>query len=237
MQREPKLSPLFRPALVAAVVLLAARAEGSLVRYDFSGRITEGTASGPGWKEGEFTGTLIYDPSISLGESRATSWGLHERPYTSGVYRESDPIPDGTMLQLWLDGKAVAPVSTGLSGGLFTHTDGDGVTRSELVFQSHAREKDGAPQHGGISIRFKVDPALLASGRFPEGMTTADLPEARVSIENAMDGRFWDELTGGFYYGGVVESFRVTTAPEPAWTVAAMLAAAAWAARRRRVGR
>lgn len=236
MQREPKLSPLLRPALVAAAVLLAAHAEGSLVRFEFSGRIVEETPSGPSALGREFTGTLIYDPSIPLGEPRETAWGSHERPYTSGVYRETDPTPDGTMLQLWFDGKAVAPVSTGLSGGLFTPRSGDDVTPSELIFRSHVRERDGHAHYGGIAISFKVDPALLASGRFPEGMTVADLPEVRVSVESALDGRFWDELSG-FHYGGVVESFRVTTAPEPAWTVAAMLAAAAWAARRRRSGR
>ena len=81
MRRESKQSILSRPALVAAVILLAAPAEGSLVRYDFSGHITEETTSGPssGWRE--FTGTLIYDDAIVLGDSRVNRWGQNERPY------------------------------------------------------------------------------------------------------------------------------------------------------------
>lgn len=234
MSREPKLSSLLRAAVVAAILPLAARAEGSLVRYDFSGRITEETATGPSVLGRDFTGTLIYDDAIALGPSHKNRWASDERSYASGAYRAAEPTPDGTSLQLWIDGKAVAPESTGLSGGLFAATGDDGVTRSELVFYSHARDESGYLDRGGIAIAFKVDPSLLATGRFPEGMTVADLPDVSVGINSVMDGKFWGDLPGGFNYGGPVDSFSVAPVPEPAWTVAALLAATAWAAGRRR---
>jgi hypothetical protein len=227
------LSPLVRFALAALPALFATAAEGSLVRYDFRGHLEQMTASGPGVSNQEFTGTLIYDDAIALGASHRNLWGYDERSYVSGAYRASDPTPDGTSLQLWIDGKAVAPESTGLSGGLFSTTGDDGVTRSELVFSSHARDENGYLRNGGISITFKVDPSLLATGRLPDGLTVADLPQARISIEGVMDGQSYDPSRGSFGYSGPVDSFAVSPVPEPAWTVAALLGAAALAARRR----
>ena len=233
MSGRPKLSPLVRIALAALPALLATAAEGSLVRYDFRGHIEEMTTSGPGVSNHDFTGTLIYDDAVALGASHRNPWGYDERSYVSGAYRPSDPAPDGTSLQLWIDGKAVAPESTGLSGGLFSTTGGDGVTRSELVFYSHARDERGYLTYGSLSISFKVDPSLLASGRFPGGLTVADLPDVSVGINGVMNGRFYSELAGGFGYSGPVDSFAISPVPEPAWTVAALLGAAAWVARRR----
>lgn len=233
MSRRPKLCAPVRLALAILPALLATAAEGSLVRYDFRGHIEEETATGPSVLGREFTGTLIYDDAIGLEASHRNAWGYDERPYVSGAYRPSDPTPDGTSLQLWIDGKAVAPESTGLSGGLFSITDGDGVRRSELVFYSHARDEQGYLTHGSLSITFKVDPSLLASGRFPDGLTVADLPDVRVGINSVMNGRFYSELAGGFGYSGPVDSFSIAPVPEPAWAVAALLGATAWAARRR----
>jgi hypothetical protein len=234
MLRDSKLSPLFLLVPAATILLLAARAEGSLVRYDFTGHINQLTATGRWPSTYDFRGTLIYDDSIALGAPHKNLGPYDERSYTSGAYRPTDPTPDGTSLQLWIDGKAVAPESTGLSGGLFSATGDDGVTRSDLVFYSHARDERGYLDRGGISISFKVDPSLMDSGRFPEGLTVADLPDAHVGINSVMDGRYWGEVASGFNYGGPVDSFAIAPVPEPAWTVAALLAATVWTARRRR---
>ena len=230
MRHELKLSlPL---AVVVASALFAGRAEGSLVRYDFTGRIFQMTATGPGVPNDEFTGTLIYDDAIPLGESRVNQRREDVRSYTSGTFRPGDPTPDGTGLQLWFDGKAVAPESGGLFGALVSGTRGDGVKWSELVFRSNSPETGGR-LNGGLSIAFKVDPSMLASGRFPDGLTVADLPDVSVTIDSVMNGRVYDELSGGFGSSGPVDSFQITPVPEPSWTVAALLAAAAWTVRRR----
>lgn len=231
MTRSSKTSPPVRLALAALAAFLAARAEGSLVRYDFRGHIDMETTSGPGSPASDFRGTLIYDDAVTFGPSHRNASGAEERTYASGSHRGDDASPDGTMLQIWFNDKAVAPASSGLSGVLFSLKDYDGRPRSELTFYSHPREDDGYLRDGGaLSVTFNVDPSLLASGRFPEGLTVGDLPQARIGITGVMNGQFYYP---DFGYFGPIDSFAITPVPEPAWSVAVLLGAAAWMVRRR----
>lgn len=231
--RHRKFSFSLPLSVVVASALLADRAEGSLFQYDFKGHVEMVTTSGPGVPGYDFNGRLIYDDAIPLGETHKDFWGHDERSYASGTYRPGDSTPDGTMLQLWFDGKAVAPESTGLFGGLVTITGGDGVTRSELVFRNSPRTEEGQVDDRGLALTFKVDPSVLASGRFPDGLTVADLPDVRISISGVMNGKFYER--NDFNYVGKVDSFEIKPVPEPSWTVAALLAASAWTLRRRSV--
>ena len=221
----------FAAALLSSM-LAAAPAEGSLYRIDFSGYFDAMTTTGPGIADPRFTGSLIYDDSIPLGAPTPSVWtpGQTVQSYASGVFRTSNPTPDGTGLDIKIAGVSIAPVSNGLQGGWYQGTYGDGQPYSGIDFGTSTTP---APHAVGVGISFEPnDPALFSGGKIPEGLKLSDLSKAVVSVNNVMYGVVY-EGTSSFVYAGVIDSLTVTPVPEPAWTVAALMGAALWTIRRR----
>ncbi|MDG3005172.1 hypothetical protein [Paludisphaera mucosa] len=230
--RKNSLLVRLAPTFLILLLLAAASARGALIRYDFGGSFTEMTASGPWPADPRFTGTLIYDDAVPLGPATRDVFGATVRRYESGTHRTSAPVADGTRLEIRIAGRSVAPISTGLTGGLTTRII-DGQPAAVMSFNSHPFEASGG--YRGLSIDFQAtNPSLFADGKLPAGLKLPDLASAGISLSGVMYGDF--DYGSSFMYMGTIDTLTATPVPEPTWTIAALLGAGLVFRRRFRAG-
>jgi hypothetical protein len=231
MSRPGKTASIVRLSLLLLPLFAPNPAGAALMRIDFSGTIGIMTASGPGVADQKFTGTLFYDdaaPLTSVIPTPANNWTTTR--YESGTQRSTNPVADGTGLDIRIAGQSVAPPSTGLQGGISILWNGSVPRGLTFGFSSHPNNPAGYSQ--GVGVTFETTNLdLFRDGKLPADLKLSDLSGAHIGISNAMNGKFLD---GSFNYSGTIESLTITPVPEPAWTVAALMGAVCWTVRRRR---
>jgi len=225
MIRSGKNALVARLAPALLVWLAApALAAAAPIRYDFGGFATyvDPTSAIPAGSR--FEGSLVYDDAIPLQDVLKDAAGrLSSGAYRSGTFRDGDPTADGTGLEIRVGGTTVVGPTAGLSGTFGAGQTASGDRLETLSF--------GGPSASGVAgqVSFALAGSTgFAGGSLPSGLKLADLTYATVSVQAAGEG-------GSQLYTGVIDSLTATPVPEPAWTVAALLGAAAYFARRRRV--
>ncbi len=228
--RKRPLLVRLAPALL--LLLVAAPARGALLRYDFGGVIPGLVAKDGSGDPVRFSGSLIYDDAISFEPGGMPSPGTASGLYYSGTYRPGNSRPDGTGLEVRIDGLGLAMTSPGVIGQYQSWTRPNGEVYDQMFFSAYDASKSWA-QRREISLFFQAHATpAFTDGSLPAGLKLSDLSRAVAAIEIPHDG----DPNRRDSYSGELDTLTVTPVPEPAWTVAAFLGAAFWAARRRHLG-
>ncbi|AMV37618.1 hypothetical protein [Planctomyces sp. SH-PL62] len=229
----------FAPVLL----LIAVPAAAAPIRYDFGGVLTQAEAStgvAPGTR---FTGSFTYDDAALPVQSfeYPNSRGDFAQ-YVFGAHRLPDGSTDGSGIELRID------------GGPTVRSEGDLTIDSwstmrpeyrpspaiELHIRSDLPDYSKGPDYG-VSIFLEGQQRVVWPGDpVPADLALSDFPKAKVYLLGRLperpDGWLGEPPSPDSNVQlavGEIDFLTATPVPEPAWTVAALLGAAAWAARRR----
>ena len=229
--------------LAAASLLPLAPASAARIRYDFSGTVTDAAFS-PGLLGTRFYGSFTYDddkPPTSSGTNDPIGYDASYFDY--GTLDRTSPRADGTGLEVrFADGTTVQ--SDGLS--LFTNTimRPANSDQPQAWFQARGVDSgraDGTGPDYSVALGFHALKRVIEpGGPIPLDLAVGDFSEAKLYLM----GRYiqhppeWYQEpinvdTPPQVAEGTIDTLSATPVPEPAWSVAALLGAAAWAVRRR----
>ncbi|WP_165248536.1 hypothetical protein [Paludisphaera soli] len=230
MARLRKRSLLVRLAPALFALLVAAPARGALLRYDFGGVIPGLTA-----QDGSavrFAGSFVYDDAIAFESRQWDSTAATSAVYRSGTSAPINPKPDGTGFEFHIDALGLHASSAGLIGEYRAWTRPDGTSHDHMVV-SAAEPSASHPLRTDVHVSFNAwDAPAFSGATIPAGLKLSDLTEAIAGISVPVDGNPDQRIS----HSGYLDTLTVTPVPEPTWTVAALLGAAFWAARRRHLG-
>ena len=213
--------------LVPSLLLIAAApATAAPIRYDFGG-VVKHANSGPEVGS-RFSGSFVYDPDASPIKTTPQDGGGVYNEFAFGTHRPDDPAADGSGLEVRFGDGSVPMRVDGLTVESYS-TPGSNDNPS-LVFRGGPQ----APGRGEAYLVLRGGEGLGGDDPLPpqlllDRFTTHDLV---VLGPLGPDGEY---PVPDLVFVGAIDTLTATPVPEPAWTVAALLGAAAYFARRRHV--
>ncbi|OJW15644.1 MAG: hypothetical protein BGO49_15470 [Planctomycetales bacterium 71-10] len=228
----------------ASLLLPAAPASAAPMKYEFSGTITKADAS-TGLLGTRFHGSFTFDDAKLPSETHVYDRG-DNLFYRFGTLDAPVARVDGTGLEVhFADGTSVQTDGLALSSqSIMRPANQDAPAVWTRIWGGDVGAADGTGPDHAAGLYFYGQDRIVSPGQpIPLDITIDDFSDAKLELL----GRYikhppeWYEIPINMDSPpqlalGTIDSFSIAPVPEPAWTVAALLGAAAWAVRLRRIG-